>query len=89
MVDPWPRDTWSFKILYYTKCFHFQLDDGLQLYLATVQSLDEKGIAKKMGLKEHDQILEVCFYSSIMCLSLFFISLRVGICGESREYEFQ
>jgi len=36
-----------------------KLYDGLELYLATVQSLDEKGIAKKMGLKERDQILKV------------------------------
>ena len=36
-----------------------RLYDGLELYLATVQSLDEKGIAKKMGLKERDQIVEV------------------------------
>jgi len=36
-----------------------QLYDGLELTVATVQSLDEKGIAKKHGLKERDQILAV------------------------------
>lgn len=36
-----------------------KLYDGLELYIAKVQSLDEKGLAKKCGLKERDQILEV------------------------------
>jgi len=36
-----------------------KLYDGLELYIAKVQSMDEKGLAKKCGLKERDQILQV------------------------------
>ena len=36
-----------------------QLYDGLELYIAKVQSMDDKGLAKKCGLKERDQILQV------------------------------
>lgn len=49
------RSTWGLNI----SNIIAKLYDGLEIYSATVQSLDEKGIAKKCGLKERHQILEV------------------------------